>query len=68
MKIITKENPVILENTGKDGEYFSLRVFPSSTIKKIGFQIVFPEDCEVIKFSDNSIIIQRMRPEEDEED
>ena len=66
MRIYTKDTPVVLENVGKDGDYFSLNVYPNSDAKKIGFQLVFPSDCEVVRFSDNSVIIWRKRPEKEE--
>lgn len=66
MKIITKENPVVLENTVKNGDYFSLNVYPNNALGHIGFQLVFPKDCEIINVSENSIIIWRKLPEEEE--
>jgi hypothetical protein len=68
MRIITTQNPVVLENTVKDGEYFSLNVYPNNTTEKIGFQLVFPSDCEIVHFSHNSIIVWRKRPKAESEE
>jgi hypothetical protein len=66
MKIYTNGTPIVLENTGDTGHYFSLNVFPNNNTKYIGFQLVFPDDCIVERYSDNSVIIWRKRPETEE--
>jgi hypothetical protein len=60
IKMVVPKTPVVLEATHKNGESLCINVFEGHRGKDyIGFQFVFPKDCEIINFSENSIIIVR---------
>ena len=60
IKIVALKTPVVLESTHKNGQSLCINVHEGHMGKSyVGFQFVFPADCEIINFSENSIIIVR---------
>jgi hypothetical protein len=67
IKMVVPNAPVVLEATHKNGQSLCINVYEGHAGKDyIGFQFVFPQDCEIITFSENSIIIvQKLDLEEE---
>jgi hypothetical protein len=60
IKMVVPHSPVVLEATRKNGQSLCINVYEGHNGKDyVGFQFVFPADCEIINFSENSIIIVR---------
>ena len=58
IKMSVPHSPVVLEATHKNGQSLSINVYQGHNGKDyVGFQFVFPSDCEIITVSENSIII-----------
>jgi len=58
IKMVVPKTPVVLEATHRSGESLCINVFEGHAGKDyVGFQFVFPKDCEIINYSENSIII-----------
>lgn len=65
IKISVPKTPVVLEATHRNGLSLCINVFEGHKGKEyVGFQFVFPASCEIINFSENSIIIVQKVEEE----
>lgn len=67
IKMVVPHSPVVLEAIHKNGQSLSINVYEGHAGEGyVGFQFVFPQDCEIINFSENSIIIvQKLDLEEE---
>jgi hypothetical protein len=67
IRMVVPKSPIVLEATHKNGQSLCINVYEGHAGKEyVGFQFVFPVDCKVINFSENSIIIvQKLDLEEE---
>ena len=60
MKIfVYSEGHVALQNSGDYKGFLSLDVNSCCNPQFVAFELIFPDDCEIIKISDNNIIIRK---------
>jgi hypothetical protein len=65
IKMVVPHAPVVLEATHKNGQSLCINVYEGHAGKDyIGFHFIFPANCEIINFSENSIIIVQKVEEE----